>query len=788
MRRYFEFVLSHQRWVWLVLVLISVLSAVSLSRAVLGSTLQDLFFGDAPEYQEYLELGREFGNDEVVFIGIEESDPLAPKSLKSLEEAVQRIEADPDFESVQSVLSAQQIHSDEFDEVEIQSFADAAQSLDARVVEGSLSESDAKLARMALMEEMRSDPLSGGLIISADGQSHLLIVSLTVNPDRNPEQRPNLTGELVDILVDSGVNPDTIHVAGQPHLLIVMLEESYDTLTMVFPCMVVIMVGLVLGIFRRFAPVLVATGVSFLAVLWTMGFATELERNHSIMSTIIPGVVLVVAVSDVIHLWSAYLEELRSGRSKHEAILESAADVGRACLWTSVTTFVGFVCLSLVPTPVFRLMGVVLGFGVAIALLLAMTLVPMILSKMDEPDLPPVGQGHRWERIIQGIVDVCARLSTRRPRTILAVFGLLIVWIGVGLSRFQIETRFTERLDEDTEYRQDAAWFAANFQGNQTIDVYISAPEPGDWERADHVQAMRALENRIQALPQTDGVVSYTMVLESLMEVVTGEKGLPTTDPQVAQLMLLLESDEDDSLSAMLNHERDRLRAGVRLNVEGIREIHMLAEDIETMGNESFAGIEGDKVEVEATGILSLVGWWVDAILEGQKNGLALSFILITVMMTLALRSFRAGLLSMIPNMLPLLTLGAVLGWTTEGVDSDALVIGMMAIGIGVDDTIHFLVRYRTEAMRCKSRDEAVRRTFNFAGRAILITTLILSLGFLPFILSDYLSTWYFGSLLPLALVVALLADLLWVPALAQLGVFGFWRQDSTGSITTAVP
>ena len=149
------------------------------------------------------------------------------------------------------------------------------------------------------------------------------------------------------------------------------------------------------------------------------------------MSTIIPGVVLVVAVSDVIHLWSAYLEELRSGRNQREAILESATDVGRACLWTSVTTFVGFVCLSLVPTPVFRLMGVVLGFGVATALLLAMTMVPMILSKMDEPELSRSGQGHRWERVIQWIVDVCADLSTRRPRTILAVLDYFygLAWV-----------------------------------------------------------------------------------------------------------------------------------------------------------------------------------------------------------------------------------------------------------------------------------------------------------------------------------------------------------------------
>ena len=758
MRRYFEFVLSHRLLVCLVLVLISALATASLSRAVLGSTLQRLFFGDSPEYQHYLEKAQQFGNDEIFFVGIEDSDPLRSESLDTLDRAIERMEADVDIARVSSVLGAQRIGDvDGF--IEVQSYGQAAR--------------DRPDSRLELMAELREDPLVGGLLVSEDGQSHVLIVELSVNPERNPEQRPYLVQEMLDILEEEGVERGSMHTVGLPPLLQEMLQQSYSNLLVSFPITVGVMVGLVLLIFRRLAPAVVATGVSILAVLWTMGFATELDRHHSIMSTIIPAVVLVVAVSDVIHLWSAYLEELRSGRSKHEAILESATDVGRACLWTSITTFVGFVCLSMVPTPVFRLMGIVLGLGVAIALILAMTLVPMVLSWMAEPTIREESERHASDRFLRWTIDGCVRVTTRYPWRVLMAFGLLLVWVGLGLSQFSIETRFSERISEDTSYRQDVAWFDANFHGTQTVDIFIESPEPEGLLEADSVQRIAAMERRVRQLPEVDGVFSYTAMLEQLMVLWGQEAPLPETDAQVAQLFLSLEQGGEESLKPMINFERDSMRASVRLNVEGIREIWRLSETIEDIGEEELGGLQ-----VEVTGIISLFGWWVDAILEGQKNGLMMSIFLIALMMMCSLRSVRAGLISMIPNVLPLLTVAAFMGWWTDAVDSDTLVIGMMAIGIGVDDTIHFLVRYRIEAERCASRELALRRTFGFAGRAIFITTVILSFGFLPLAMSDYLPLWFFGVLLPLALVVALVADLLLVPALAQLGIFRFHQSS----------
>ena len=133
----------------------------------------------------------------------------------------------------------------------------------------------------------------------------------------------------------------------------------------------------------------------------------------------------------------------------------------------------------------------------------------------------------------------------------------------------------------------------------------------------------------------------------------------------------------------------------------------------------------------------------------------------------------------MIPNLFPLLFLGGLLGWTQDQSDSDMLIVALLALSIGVDDTIHFMMRFKIEAERCLDETEAIHNTFTFAGRGILNTTVALSLGFLPFALSDYLSTEMLGIYLPMVFVVAFLADVLLLPALAKAGFIQFQIRES---------
>ena len=240
----------------------------------------------------------------------------------------------------------------------------------------------------------------------------------------------------------------------------------------------------------------------------------------------------------------------------------------------------------------------------------------------------------------------------------------------------------------------------------------------------------------------------------------------PELRKTLAEYLFVYELQGGNDLARMIDFDRRTALMSVRLNDEGAR----LARQVGDRLTDQAAEIVGGEVGVQPTGIQYVLGGWLDHILVGQGKGLLFTFLLISLMMAIGLRSVRMGLWSMVPNAIPLLALGAYLGLAYEAADSDTLFLAMLAIGIGVDDTIHFVMRYRTEAMRTADRTEALRRTYDYAGRAIVITTITLALGFAPFAWSAYLTTWILGALLPATLVVALLADLLLVPALVMVG------------------
>ena len=248
---------------------------------------------------------------------------------------------------------------------------------------------------------------------------------------------------------------------------------------------------------------------------------------------------------------------------------------------------------------------------------------------------------------------------------------------------------------------------------------------------------------------------------------------VPTTRNALAQYLLLFEMSGGTDLDRLVDFPRRTMLLRVNLGSEEFRKTGEVGRQAMALAKK----ILGQAVTVEATGQAYLLGEFFNVILEEQKKALLLVFLLIAVMMVVGLRSLRAGLWSMIPNLLPLLTLAGFLGLFLDYADSDVLMVAMIAIGIGVDDTIHFLMRFRIESRRQPDVASALRRTFTYSGRGIVITTVILVAGFAPFAASDYLPIFYLGTMLPMTLVVALVADLFLVPALARLGAIRFAKK-----------
>ena len=758
MTAYFRFVLRHRLFVSLLLLAITVLAVLSARRAVVASSLEKMFFGDSPVYTEYAERVHLFGTEEVNVIAFEAPDLLSTEELQRIERITDRLEALHDIDRTYSLLDVQRITSDGL-LIQVDTYAELALADQSR--------------RHEVLEELVADPLAEGVVVSPDGKFTGIMVEILPDKRRPAEALPELKESIFQVFYDEGFEPEDLHSAGLMITINEAIQQTNYSLKTIFPVVVVVLLITVWLMFRRLWPALVSLVVSFLAVVWTAGFAVALDHEVSVMIAMVPAVVLVVGFSDVVHLCSAYLLELGDGLDKESAIVRSAEDVGRACFFTSITTFTGFLCLSLIPTPMFRMMGLILGFGVAVALLIAMTLVPILFWWMPQPKPLRRGATSGVHRILDRLLQGMERLSTGRPKAVIAASAVILGLAVFGMTQLDIEADFSKRLGEDNPVRQDTRWFEEHFAGSSALDIVIEVPERDGLLDPNRYGRVVEFQERLNDLPEVERGFSLVDLMDTLYAAYTPEQAeeerYPRTRAGLTQLLTLFEGEGKD-LSRLVDFGRRRMRITLRLRDDGVRAHSSVGRAALALAPE----VLGEGATIEPSGLIFLLGDWLDGIIAGQKRGLGLSILMITVMMFLALASVRAALVSMIPNIFPLVVLGGVLGGFFEYVDSDTLAIAILAIGIGVDDTIHFLVRYRIELKRGVDKDKALQRTFAFAGRAIVMTTVILVAGFFPFSLSDYYSTQIMGTLLPLCLVVALLADLLLVPALAAVGVIRF--------------
>jgi uncharacterized protein len=754
MRTYITWLIRYR---WLVLglwIVLTVLAGWMASTGKIAARLGEDMIGDRPEFDRYIELSHTFRSDGIIIVGVEDEDMLSETSLKQLRTAVESIKAMPDIAAVDSILDAQRMIGDG-KTLELRHYTDEA-----------LAHQD---QRDKILTDLSADPLMGGLFLSKDSHAHALQIEMTIDENRIAEASTTIVNNILNTFVDAGYQRSQIHRAGFTAGVAESIGQLHFNTQRIFPAVTIILLLLVWLLFRRLWPAAVAMAVALTSVVWTVGFLVALEGQIHTLVSLLPPVILIVAFSDVVHLCSAYLIVAGRGMTKLEAIKEATSEVGKACLLTSATTFAGFASLGMVPQPAMRVSAIALAFGVAAALLLALTLVPVFLSFGKLPKPMRKGATAVAHRGMDWMLEASRNLAVGRPKLVTGIFAVVTIVALLGVPRFTFDIDFERRYDESNSLTQDADWFKDNFAGTNMLEVYVDSGKKEGLLDADSFATIARYQDALLALSTVDTAQSLVDLIKEIhlqmMPAVAKNMPIPDSRQLLAQYLLLFESSGGEDLERIVDFERRQMVISLRLVPHGARATQVVGQDIIKLTDEQLSG----SLTAEPSGIWYLMGFFFEDILDGQTNGLALSFVLIALLMVIGLRSLRTGLLSMIPNLLPVVVLTGYLGWCHAWVDSDVVLVLVMAIGIGVDDTIHFLSRYRVAFKRLGDHTEAIKEAFAFAGRGIMMTTIILIVGFLPCYFSGYITMQYLGTLLPLTLIVALLADILLVPALITL-------------------
>lgn len=612
---------------------------------------------------------------------------------------------------------------------------------------GSASERQFALAR----EKALANPLIRGQLLSEDAETLLVMIKLNwlyVENDEQCVEQIRQTAE--NVLAEHPDVKMSFLMSGKvPGFLTFERARSQNQLRYQIIGNVMNLIMAVI-LFRGFRPVMIVSTAPMLGVFWTVGMLRLLHMDTNPFNDIVLPVMLsLVGLTDGVHLMVEIRRRRAAGESRREASRNALSKVGVACFLTSLTTAIGLGALATAHHEVVREFGWSCVLGVVLTFISVVLVIPL-LSSSPLGNRLHVGHGEslvdRSLGRIGGIID--SVLGHRKTITFTAIGGTLVLVLISSMLR--PDERVANALPADSEVAHAIAHLDEKMNGMESGTVRIT------WSKrvaGDSEEVLQVIESAQQAL-ETEELIGHPVSLKSLIDVLPG-------DPEAAQRMSLIELLPTSLKRAFYRPEQQRATINFRVRDLGIAAYSPVFERIE----EEFAGIAASHPGFQ----FSLEGGaaWRWRNLHKIVVDLALSLgsasVIIFLVLMVAYRSIRLGLIALVPNFFPLALTGTWLVATGQALEVSMVCAFTVCLGIAVDDTIHFLTRYCEERAH-RTEEEAIRSAFVSTGTALIMTTIILIIGFSTVIMSGMREQRMFATMACLTIGSALLGDLLFLP------------------------
>jgi predicted RND superfamily exporter protein len=630
-----------------------------------------------------------------------------------------------------------------------------------------------------------------GYLVSADRRSAGFVVEVEDRPT-DTEYRSVLVAALRALAPEVSARGGELHLTGVPVQKIDVSASVDRDRRLLMPAAMAVL-GLVLAVFYRHpAGVLVPLAAAGATVACTLGAYAIGGYALNAITALLPPVLLVVALASTVHVVDAWmaghapkpvaqasavtspasLPDSRTSSAKSPATdREIGADEGFArasgaaravflpALMCAVTTAQGFVSLAVGgDLPAVSRFGLFAALGTGVAFVLSMSVVPALLGRFS----PPRRRDDAGRDRTAGFLDATAHLATSRPWAVVTAFAALTVALAAGIPKVRSDTDLVGFLRESAPLRVDTAWIDRNLGGSLPFEFLIRRRDGFglDGEKAlVHLQALQSLEDFARGLDHVAGVASVAALARQAARA-SGRGGLALpTDPEAATEILDL---LDESGHAMVRRyaapEGKALRLTVRLRAVGSGQSAPVVVAIRDEGRRLF----GPDIDVQATGPLWEVVRDSENLVRRQVTSFATAIVLVVASIGLLMRSWSFTLVAMIPNVMPIVWTGGVMGWTGIELSTGTAMIASAVLGLVVDDTIHYLHHYRRVG---GDAVEAVLATTRAVGAPVTVSSVALVLGFWVGALGSFRPTVYFSLLTGLTMIAGVLCDLLVLPA-----------------------
>ena len=558
-----------------------------------------------------------------------------------------------------------------------------------------------------------------------------------------------------------------IRVSGMPYIRTLNAQNIVDEIGLFVLGATLITTLIFFLFFRSFRATFISLIVVAIGVMWAFGILGWLGYEITVLTALIPPLIIVIGVPNCIFLINKYQQEIAKHRNQAKSLQRVIAKIGNATLMTNLTTASGFATFILTNSKILKEFGVVASINIIAIFLLSLLIIPITYSFMERPNKKHLR--HLKNKTVDFFVTWMEK-TVRKKRVNVYLISLLGLIIGItGIYQIKISGSLIEDMPKSAPFFKDILFFDATFNGIVPLEIWIDSKREEGIVRPATLRRMNQLQETIDEIPELAPSLSVVNAVKYAKQAYYNGNpnyfALPTSQENSFIYPFLNSSNSD---SQLLNGYVDSTGQFGRITtyMKDIKTSRM--EEIETDLKESIAKIfPKDRYGVNITGKSLLFLKGTKYLINNLILSLSLAILLIALFMAFLFRSFKMILISLIPNLLPLIITAGVMGFTGIPLKPSTILVFSIAFGISVDDTIHFLAKYRQELIANGWKiNKAVFAALRETGISMFYTSVVLFFGFSIFMSSNFGGTQALGGLVAVTLMMAMLANLILLPSL----------------------
>jgi predicted RND superfamily exporter protein len=558
-----------------------------------------------------------------------------------------------------------------------------------------------------------------------------------------------------------------VRVSGMPYIRTLNSQNIIDEIGKFITAALLVTSIIFFFFFRSFRATFISMVVVLIGVMWTFGIIGLLEYEITVLTALIPPLIIVIGIPNCIFLINKYQHEVNKHGNKAKSLQRVISKIGNATLMTNITTASGFATFIITESKLLKEFGTVASLSILAIFIICLLIIPVIYSYMPMPKDKHLE--HLNKRWINTFVDWMERMVRYRKITIYVTSLILLIASIIGIYQIKISGSLIEDMPRKAEFFQDIKFFESEFNGVMPLEIMVDTKRKKGVMKLSNLKRMNELEELIVETPQLSKPISVvSLVKYSKQAYYNGNPKyyqLPTSQENSFILSYAKNSSQDvDLLKNFVDSTGQYARITTFMKDVGTDKMERIEENLRDKINKVFPE---DRYNVTLTGKAYLFQKGTHFLVNNLILSLSLAIVLISLFMAYMFRSFRMIIVSLIPNLLPLLVTAGLMGYLGVPIKPSTILVFSIAFGISVDDTIHFLAKYRQElqANHWKIR-KSVYAALKETGVSMFYTSIVLFFGFSVFIISSFGGTVALGALVSATLLFAMLANLLLLPSL----------------------